>query len=152
MGIYNHLSSPPLSSSKYFSPWYHVCSSPKLYMVLKVLMQGKLFQRCTHFLYCSVMSLGGKVNTRRMSQPDMGSIFTKIIYEIFWPWETIMLIFKIIKIKSFYPPRILDEQWGIYSFYKFRPERTGFNMYAEYTQPQLTFLALVPWDHQPSVF
>ena len=28
--------------------------------------------------------------------------------------------------------------------YKFRPERTGFNMYAEYTQLQLTFLALVP--------
>ena len=29
--------------------------------------------------------------------------------------------------------------------YKFRPEITGFNMYAEYTRPQLTFLALVPW-------
>ena len=28
--------------------------------------------------------------------------------------------------------------------YKFRPERTGFNMYAEYTRPQLTFLALHP--------
>ena len=28
--------------------------------------------------------------------------------------------------------------------YKFRPERTGFNMYAEYTQLQLAFLALVP--------
>ena len=26
--------------------------------------------------------------------------------------------------------------------YKFRPERTGFNMYPEYTQLQLTFLAL----------
>ena len=26
--------------------------------------------------------------------------------------------------------------------YKFRPERTGFNMYAKYTRPQLTFLAL----------
>ena len=26
--------------------------------------------------------------------------------------------------------------------YKFRPERTGFNMYAEYTQVQFTFLAL----------
>ena len=26
--------------------------------------------------------------------------------------------------------------------YKFRLERTGFNMYAEYTQQQLTFLAL----------
>ena len=29
--------------------------------------------------------------------------------------------------------------------YKFRPERTGFIMYAEYTQPQLTFLAFLPW-------
>ena len=28
--------------------------------------------------------------------------------------------------------------------YKFCPERTGFNMYAEYTRPQLTFLALIP--------
>ncbi len=65
----------------------------------KDLMQGKLFQRCTHFLYCSALSLGGKVNTRWMSQPDMESIFTKIIYEIFWLQETIMWIFKIIKIK-----------------------------------------------------
>ena len=38
-------------------------------------MQGKLFQRCTYLLYCSVLSLGGNVNTRRMAQPDMGSIF-----------------------------------------------------------------------------
>jgi len=29
--------------------------------------------------------------------------------------------------------------------YKIRPERTGSNMYAEYTRPQLTFLASVPW-------
>ena len=38
-------------------------------------MQGKLFQKCTHILYCSVKSLGGNVNTRRMSKPDMRSIF-----------------------------------------------------------------------------
>jgi len=38
-------------------------------------MQGKLFQKCTHLLYCNVLSLGANVNTRRMSQPDMGSIF-----------------------------------------------------------------------------
>ena len=38
-------------------------------------MQGKLFQKCTHHLYCSVLSLGGNVNTKRMSKPDMGSIF-----------------------------------------------------------------------------
>ena len=41
----------------------------------KVVMQGKLFQRCTHLLYCSVLSLGGNLNTRRMSKPGMGSIF-----------------------------------------------------------------------------
>ena len=41
----------------------------------KDVMQGKLFQKCTHFLYCSVLSLGGNVNTRQMLQPDMGSIF-----------------------------------------------------------------------------
>ena len=29
--------------------------------------------------------------------------------------------------------------------YKHRPERTGFNMYAENTHQQLTFLALLPW-------
>ena len=39
----------------------------------KVIRQGKLFQRCTHLLYCSVLSLS--VNTRRMSQPDLGFIF-----------------------------------------------------------------------------
>ena len=32
--------------------------------------------------------------------------------------------------------------------YKFRPKRTGFNVYAEYTRPQLTFLALHPWIEQ----
>ena len=41
----------------------------------KVIMQGKLFQRCAHLLYSSVLYMGGNVNTRRMSQPDMGSIF-----------------------------------------------------------------------------
>ena len=51
---------------------------------IKVIMQGKLFQRCTHLLYCSVLSLDGNVNTRRMSQPDMGTIFHKKINEIFW--------------------------------------------------------------------
>ena len=37
-----------------------------------------------HFLYCSVVSLGGKVNTRRMSQAWHGIHFYKIINEIFW--------------------------------------------------------------------
>jgi len=42
---------------------------------IKDVMQGKLFQKCTHLLYCSVLSLGANVNTRRMSEPDMESIF-----------------------------------------------------------------------------
>ena len=33
--------------------------------------------------------------------------------------------------------------------YKFRQKRTGFNMYAEYTRPQLTFLALHPCPIPP---
>ena len=38
--------------------------------------QGKSFQWCANFLYCSVLSLGSSVNTRvGVSQPDMGSIF-----------------------------------------------------------------------------
>jgi len=41
----------------------------------KVIMQGKLFQRCTYLFCCTVLYLGGNVNTRQMSQPDMGSIF-----------------------------------------------------------------------------
>jgi len=41
----------------------------------EVIMQGKLFQRYTHLLHCTVLSLVGNVNTRRMSKPDMGSIF-----------------------------------------------------------------------------
>ena len=51
------------------------CLMRKKNVVLKDVMQGKLFQRCTHLSYCSVLSLGGNVNTRRMSQNDMGSIF-----------------------------------------------------------------------------
>ena len=41
----------------------------------KDVRQGKIFQKCTHLLYCSVLSLGANVNTRRMSEPDMESIF-----------------------------------------------------------------------------
>ena len=74
----------------------------------------KVISELTHLLYCSVLSLGGNVNTRRMSQPDMGSIFhIKNQWNILV--ETIMWIIKIIKIEYFYPPRILEEHWCIYS-------------------------------------
>ena len=99
----------------------------------------------THFLYYSVLSLGGKVNTRRMSQLDLESIFTKIIYEIFWSQETIMCkVSKLSKLNAFNLFGYQTNTDASILNYKFRPKRTGFNMYAEYTQPQLTFLALVP--------
>ena len=41
----------------------------------KDVMQRKLFQKYTYLLYCNVLSLGGNVNTKRMSKPDIGSIF-----------------------------------------------------------------------------
>ena len=103
-----------------------------------------------HFLYCSVLSLGGKVNKRRMSQPDMGSIFhIKKQWKILVIGETILLwIIKIIKIKCFHillgHQRKTDTSILVY---KYRPERTGFNMYAENTQAQSTFLALLPCPH-----
>ena len=86
-------------------------------------MQGKLFQRCTHFFNFSVLSVGGKVNTKRMSQPDMGSIFTKIIFEIFWSNKSIMWI---IKILCFASPRILDEHWCIYFCLQIPPSENLF--------------------------
>ena len=54
--------------------FFSVC---QMLTLTKDVMQGKLFQKCTHVLYCSVLSLGGNVNTRRMLQPDMGTIFHK---------------------------------------------------------------------------
>ena len=92
----------------------------------KVQMRGKFFQRCAIFCTAVYLSLGGKVNTRRMSQPDMESIFTKIIYEIFCSLETILWIFKIIKIKCFYHSRVLDEHWCVYSCLQIAPRENWF--------------------------
>ena len=94
-------------------------------------MQGNIFQRCTHLLHCSVLSLGGNVAWHGIH------LSHKKINEIFWSKEIIMWI------KCFYPPRILDKHLQMHLF--FCPERTGLYLCAEYTQLQLTFLALYPW-------
>ena len=112
-------------------------------------MQGKLFQKCTHFLYYSVLSLGGEVNTRRPAQPDMESIFTKIINEMFWSKETIVWI---IKIKYFVPPRILDEHWCIYSCLQIPPRENWFQYLRRVYTTAINFpcistlvTAIFPW-------
>ena len=90
-------------------------------------MQGfharKLFQRCTHFLYCSVLSVGGNVNTRWMSQTDMGSIFH---IKNLWNILVIETFMWIIKIQCFYSPRILNQHWCIYSCLLIPPRENWF--------------------------
>ena len=130
-------------------------------------MQVKLFQRCTNLLYCSVLFLGGNVNTRRMSKPDMGSIFHEKINEIFWSHRKVLCELSTLSklsefghIGKYYvnyqhyqnyqnlmfltPSDTKRTMMHLLLFLKSRPERTGFNMYAECTQLQLTFLALHP--------
>ena len=102
-------------------------------------MQGKLFQRCSYLLYCNVLSLGGNVNTRRMSKPDMGSIF-HIKKSMKYSGHR-KLLCELSKFNAFYLLGYLTNTDASILVYKFRQKRTGFNMYAEYTRPQLTFLA-----------
>ena len=114
-------------------------------VLLKVIMQGKLFQWCMHLLYCSVMSLGGNVNTTRLSKPDMGSIF-----HIKNQWNILVIGNNYVNYQNYQNLMLLTSSDTKRTLmhtvvYKFRPERTGFNMYAECPQLQLTFLALVPW-------
>ena len=54
---YSKVYGNPIAPSFYsISPWVNLYS--------KDVIQGKLFQGCAHLLYCSVLSLGGNVNTR----------------------------------------------------------------------------------------
>ena len=93
----------------------------------KVIMQV-ISEACASFvLQCIVnLSMGGNVNTRRMSQHDMGSIFHIKIYAIFWSWETIMWIIIFFLTRCFYPPRILNEYWYIYSCLQIPPRENWF--------------------------
>ena len=110
----------------------------------KVIMQGKLFQRGAHLLYGGVLSVGGNVNIMRM-KPDMGSIFY-----IKNQWNILVIVIgiyyenykKVSKFNSFNILRYLTNTDASIIVYKFRPERTGFNLYAEYMRLQLTSLAL----------
>ena len=57
-----------------------------------------------------------------------------------------MWIIKIIKLNAFILLEYLrNTDDASFLVYNYRPEGTGFNMYAENTQQQLTFLTLLPW-------
>ena len=84
-------------------------------------MQGKLFERCSHLLYCSILSLGCKVNKRRMSQPDMGSIFhIKKSMKYSGPRK---LLCELSKLNAFI---LLGYIWCIYSCLQIPPRENWF--------------------------
>ena len=87
-----------------------------------------------------------------MLQPDMGTIFHIKINEIFWLLQTIMEVIKIININAFILLGYKRNTDASILVYKYRPERTGFNMYVENTQLQLTFLTLLPWFQLSTLF
>ena len=93
-------------------------------------------------LQCTVFGRKSKHKTDVCMQPDMESMFTKIILKYSGHRKLLCELSKLSKLNAFI---LLGYQTNIDAsilVYKFRPEKTGFNMYAEFTQPQLTFLAI----------
>ena len=109
---------------------YRVYSPNSVYKIIpqsKVIMQGKLFQRFTHLLYCSVLSLSGNVNTRRMSKPDMGSIFhIKKSMKYSGHMKLLCELSKWSILNAFNPSRILNEHLCIYSSLQIPPRENWF--------------------------
>ena len=111
----------------------------------EVVRQGKLFQSCTHLLYCSALSLGANVNTRRMAHPDMGSIF-----HIKNQWNILVRGNYYVNYQNYQNLMLLtssDTKQTLLHLFLFTnsAQRELFSIctnYAEYTQLQLTFLAL----------
>ena len=94
--------------------------NPK-FQQLKDLMQGKLFQRCSHLLYRSVLSLGGNVNTRRMLQPDMRSIF-----HIKNQWNILVIGNYYVNYQNYQNLMILNEHCCVYSCLQIPPKENWF--------------------------
>ena len=110
-------------------------------------MQGKLFQRCTHLLYCSVLSLGGNVNTRRMSKSDMRSIF-----HIKNQWHILVIVnyyvnyqnYKLSKLNAFNLLGYKNEHWCIYSFLQIPPRENWFQYVRKVCATAVNFPCSIP--------
>ena len=95
-------------------------------IIPKVLMQGKLFQRCVHFfvLQCTVFGRKSKHKTDVTAWHGI-NCHKNNLWNIL-VLEAIMWIIKIIKIKCFYPPRILDEHISIFFCLQIPPRENWF--------------------------
>ena len=108
--------------------------------VPRIVRQGKLFQKWTHILYFSVLSLRGNINTRRMSKPEMGSIRWNILvignyYVNYQNFQNLMLL------TSSDTKRTLMH---LFLFTNSPPKRTGFYMYT-INFPCIAFLHETYW-------
>ena len=109
----------------------------------KVLMQGNLFQRCTHFLYCSILSLGGKVNTRRTHTAWHGINFHKNNL-----WNILALGNYYVNFQNYQNSMLLTSSdtrrtlMHLFLFTNSAWRELKRTVYAEYTRLQLCFLAL----------
>ena len=109
----------------------------------KVLMQGNLFQRCTHFLYCSILSLGGKVNTRRTHTAWHGINFHKNNL-----WNILTLGNYYVNFQNYQNSMLLTSSdtrrtlMHLFLFTNSAWRELKRTVYAEYTRLQLCFLAL----------
>ena len=114
----------------------------------RIVRQGKLFKKCTHLLYCSVLSLGGNVNTRRMSKPEMGFIF-----HIKKRWNILAIGNYYVNYQNFQNLMLLTssdtkKHWCIYSCLQISPKENWFQFVLRvYTTainfPCLTFLGSI---------
>ena len=110
--------------------------------------QLALFPSFEHYSFCSahncsILSLGGKVNTRLMSKPDMESII-----HIKNQWNILVIGNYYVNYQNYQNVMLLSSSgtkrtlMHLFMFTNSAQRELGSDMYAEYTQLQLTFLAL----------
>ena len=58
----------------------------------KTIMRGKLFQRCKHLLYCSVLSLGDNVNIRDVEVWQWNILVMGNYYVNYQSYQNLMLL------------------------------------------------------------
>ena len=110
-------------------------------------MQGKLFQKCTHLLYGSVLSLGGNVNKSVTAWHGIHLSHKKSM-KYYGHRKLLCELSKLSKFNALNLLGYLTNTDASILVYKFRPKRTGFNFLRNvYTTainfPCITFLVLI---------
>ena len=100
---------------------------------IKVIILGKLFQMCTHLLYCSVLSLGDNGIHLSHKKSMKYSGHRKLLYE-----------YQNCQNQCFYLPRKLDEHWCIYSCLQIPPRENWFQYVRRVYATAINFPCITP--------